>query len=121
MLLAATVIGLTIFGAVSADGLTRPWLATVLLVLPCVVAAARLSARRPPSVAGALGVTAAGGGFVAMCHAITESHFTFFIAVAALALYRDWAPCGMFLVATTLHHGLFGTIANGSTFDHNHT
>jgi diguanylate cyclase (GGDEF)-like protein/PAS domain S-box-containing protein len=121
MLLAATVIGLTIFGAFSADGLTRPWLATVLLVLPCVVAAARLSGRRPPSVAVALGFTAAGGGFVAMCHGITESHFTFFIAVAALALYRDWAPFGMFLVATTLHHGLFGTIANGSTFDHNHT
>jgi len=120
MLLAATVIGLTIFGAFSDDGLTRSWLATVLLVLPCVVAAARLPGRRLPSIAVALGLTAACGGFVAMCHGLTEAHFTFFIAVAALALYRDWAPFGMFLVATTLHHGVFGTFLNDRTFDHNH-
>ena len=121
MLLAATVIGLTIFGALSEEGLTRSWLATVLLVLPCVVAAARLPGRRLPSIAVALGLTAACGGFVAMCHGITEAHFTFFIAVAALALYRDWAPFGMFLVATTAHHGVFGTLLNDRTFDHNHS
>jgi len=120
MLLAATVIGLTIFGALSGDGLTRAWLATVLLVLPCVVAAARIPGRRLPSVAVALGLTAACAGFVAMCHGLTEAHFTFFVAVAALALYRDWAPFGMFLAATTLHHGVLGTLLNGSTFDQHH-
>ena len=117
ILLAGAVVGLTIFGALY-DGLTGPWLFTVLLVLPCTVAAARLPGRRPPSVAVSLGFTAACGGFVAMCHGLTEAHFTFFIAVAALALYRDWAPFGVFLVATTLHHSVLGTILNDRTFDH---
>src|SRR5690349_9134797 len=87
-LLAATVVGLTVFGAFSDDGLTRSWLFTVLIVLPCAVAAARLPGRRLPSVAVALGFTAFCGGFVAMCHGLTEAHFSFFIVVAALALYR---------------------------------
>ncbi|WP_433360302.1 putative bifunctional diguanylate cyclase/phosphodiesterase [Actinoplanes sp. CA-142083] len=117
-LLAATVVGLTVFGVFSDEGLTKSWLYTVLIVLPCVVAAARLPGRRLPSVAVALGFTAFCGGFVAMCHGLTEAHFSFFIAVAALALYRDWAPFGMFLVATTLHHGVFGSIVNDRTFDH---
>jgi diguanylate cyclase (GGDEF)-like protein/PAS domain S-box-containing protein len=118
MLLAATVVGLTIFGAFTDEGLTEAWLITVLIVLPCVVAAARLPGRRLPSIAVALGFTAFCGGFVAMCHGLTEAHFTFFIAVAALALYRDWAPFGMFLVATTLHHGVFGTLIHSRTYDH---
>jgi diguanylate cyclase (GGDEF)-like protein/PAS domain S-box-containing protein len=117
-LLAATVIALTAFGVWTDEGLTGAWLVTVLIVLPCAVAAARLPGRRLPSVAVALGFTAFCGGFVAMCHGLTEAHFSFFIVVAALALYRDWAPFGMFLVATTLHHGVFGSIANHRTFDH---
>ncbi|MFI5897897.1 putative bifunctional diguanylate cyclase/phosphodiesterase [Actinoplanes sp. NPDC051513] len=118
MLLAATVVGLTVFGAWTDEGLTRSWLFTVLLVLPCVVAAARLPGRRLPSIAVALGFTAFCGGFVAMSHGLTEAHFTFFIVIAALALYRDWAPFGVFLIATTLHHGVFGSLLSDRTYDH---
>jgi EAL domain-containing protein (putative c-di-GMP-specific phosphodiesterase class I) len=106
-ILGATIVALTVFGAF-ADGLSSAWLITVFLVLPCVVAASKLPGRRLPSTFVALGFTAACGGFVAMAHGLTEAHFTFFIAVAALALYRDWTPFGMFLLATTLHHGVFG-------------
>ncbi|WP_030442171.1 putative bifunctional diguanylate cyclase/phosphodiesterase [Actinoplanes subtropicus] len=105
MLLAATVIGPTIFGAFLGGGLAGPWLVTVLLVLPCVLAAARLPGRRPPSVAVALGFTVGCGGLVAMCHGRPEARFAFYIVLAALALYRDWAPFGVFLVATTVVTG----------------
>ena len=118
LLLAGCVVALTVFGAFSDDGLDRAWLWTVLLSLPCVVAAVRLPGRRLPAVAVALGLTVVCAGFVVMCHGLTEAHFTFFIAVAALAIYRDWAPFGMFLVATTLHHGVFGSIVNDRTYDH---
>jgi diguanylate cyclase (GGDEF)-like protein/PAS domain S-box-containing protein len=117
ILLAGTVAALTGFG-VFQDGLTRPWLVTVLLVLPCVVAAVRLPGRRLPSTAVALGFTAACAGFVAMAHGLTEGHFTFFIVIGALALYRDWAPFGAFLVATVLHHAIFGALVSDKTFDH---
>ncbi|MEU4241745.1 EAL domain-containing protein [Actinoplanes sp. NPDC026619] len=117
LLLAASVAGLTIFGAFR-DALTSPWLISVLLVLPCVVAAARVRHRRLASVAVAFGFVVVCAGFVAMCDGLTEAHFTFFIAVAALALYRDWAPFGVFLVATTLDHAVLGSVASEHTFDH---
>ena len=109
MLLGGTVAALTVYGALQ-DGLTRPWLITVLVVLPCVIAAVRLPGRRLPSIAVALGFTAACGGFVAMSHGLTEAHFTFFIVIGALALYRDWAPFGAFLVGVVLHHAVAGAI-----------
>ena len=116
-LLAATVGALTLFGA-AAHGLDGAWLLTVFLVLPCVVAARLLPGRRLPSIFVAAGFTAACGGFVTMAGGLTEAHFTYFIAVAALALYRDWAPFGMFLLGTILHHGVTGLLYSDSTYDH---
>jgi diguanylate cyclase (GGDEF)-like protein len=116
ILLAASVAGLTVFGALRDEFVAA--LVAVLLILPCVVAAVKLPPRRLPSIFVALGFTTACGSFVAMNDGLIEAHFTFFIAVAALALYRDWAPFGMFLVATTLHHAVFGTLLSDQTYDH---
>ncbi len=117
LLLGSSVLALTAFG-VARRGLDVDWLLTVLLILPCVVGAVLLPARRLPSISVAVGFTVACAGFVAMCDGLTESHFTFFIAVAALALYRDWAPFGAFLVGITLHHAVFGTIFGAHTYYH---
>ncbi|MCA2214088.1 putative bifunctional diguanylate cyclase/phosphodiesterase [Jidongwangia harbinensis] len=117
LLLASTVVGLTGLGA-ALGGLDLVWLVTVLLILPCVLGAVRLRGRRLASILVALGFTVACGGFVAMLDGLTEAHFSFFIAVAALALYRDWAPFGAFLVATTLHHAAFGAVASEQTYGH---
>jgi diguanylate cyclase (GGDEF)-like protein/PAS domain S-box-containing protein len=117
LLLSAAVVGLTVFGRLG-PGLDTAWLITVLLILPCVVTAALLRPRRLPSIFVAIGFTIACAGFVTMCHGQTEAHFTFFIAVAALALYRDWAPFGAFLVSTVLHHAISGALLLGRTYDH---
>jgi diguanylate cyclase (GGDEF)-like protein/PAS domain S-box-containing protein len=117
LLLAACVVGLTLFGFVR-QSLDTGWIYGVLLVLPCVVAAARVRRRRLAAVAVALGFVVVCATFVAMCGGVTEAHFTFFIAVAALALYRDWAPFGMFLAATTLDHAILGTLVEDHTFQH---
>ena len=116
-LLASTVVGLTLFGA-ARRGLDADWLLTVLLILACVVGAVTLPSRRLPSISVAAGFTVACAGFVAMSDGLTESHFSFFVAVAALALYRDWAPFGAFLIGTTLHHAVFGTLVSDHTYDH---
>ncbi|WIM98665.1 EAL domain-containing protein [Actinoplanes oblitus] len=117
IILAVAVVAVTVFGTLRPGGaLTLLW--TDLLVLPCVVAASRLPHRRLRSVSVAIGFTVACAGFVSLSNGLTEAHFAFFVAVAALALYRDWAPFGAFLVATTLHHGLFGALAGTHTYDH---
>ncbi|MET0423412.1 MAG: EAL domain-containing protein, partial [Actinoplanes sp.] len=115
VLLAATMPVLIVLGVLR-DGMTRPALITVLLVLVCVLGAVRLRPRRLPSMFVAFGFTVACAGFVTVCSGVTESHFAFFVAVAALALYRDWAPFGMFLIATVLHHAVFGVLMGEHTY-----
>jgi diguanylate cyclase (GGDEF)-like protein/PAS domain S-box-containing protein len=117
LLLAATVPLLTAFG-VFRHALATDWLITIFAVLGCVVAAVSLRPRRLPSMFVALGFTFACAGFVTMCGGLTEAHFSFFIAVAALALYRDWTPFGVFLLATTCQHAIFGAVYGDHTFDH---
>jgi diguanylate cyclase (GGDEF)-like protein/PAS domain S-box-containing protein len=117
VLLAASLPVLTYVG-VTRDDVDATWLVTIALVLPCVIAAAVLRTRRLPSVLVAIGFSIACAGFVAINHGLTEAHFTFFVAVAALALYRHWAPFGAFLIVTVLHHAVFGWIISDRTFDH---
>ncbi|GAA1588931.1 putative bifunctional diguanylate cyclase/phosphodiesterase [Actinoplanes couchii] len=118
-LLAASIGALSIYGALSGQFATAnvaTWL--LPLVLLCIVAAATLPGRRLPSVLVSLGFTLACAAFVAMAHNQTEAHFSFFIAVGALALYRDWAPFGVFLMATTIQHAIFGTSHFGPMYGH---
>ncbi len=118
VLLAVIMAALIVFGVLQGDEHTPALLLTVGLTLPCLVAASLLRSRRVRAVFVALGYTVACAGFVSLAHGLTEAHFTFFIAVAALALYRDWAPFGAFLIATVLHHGVFGTLVSDHTYDH---
>ncbi|WP_127501051.1 putative bifunctional diguanylate cyclase/phosphodiesterase [Actinoplanes solisilvae] len=117
-LLAASMVALLAFGALRAELGTNLTTWMVLLVLPCVVAAATMRGRRLPSIFVAFGFTVACAAFVALTHGQTEAHFTFFIAIAALALYRDWAPFGVFLIFTTAHHALFGVVDADLTYGH---
>lgn len=118
VLLAVSMVALIVFGVLQDSTHVPSLLATVGLVLPCLLAATRPRSRRLRSVFVALGYTAACAGFVSLAHGLTEAHFSFFIAVAALALYRDWAPFGAFLAATTVHHAVFGALLGDHTYDH---
>jgi diguanylate cyclase (GGDEF)-like protein len=117
VLLAASLVFLIVFGTLR-DRLTGGALIGALLILPCLLAAAKLPGRRLPSTFVALGLMVACADFVALCDGLTEAHFTFFIAVAALALYRDWVPFGAFLLATVVDHAVAGALFGSATFDH---
>ena len=116
-LLASCLVGLTLFGA-SRHRLDLSWLLTTLAILACLVAATRLRPRRLPSVCVAIGSTVVCGSFVSMSDGLTEAHFSFLIVIPILALYRDWAPFGVFLVGTVVHHAIGGSLFGGRTFDH---
>ena len=118
VLLAAGIPLLTVVGALRDEGFDAAWFITVALVLPCVIAAGVMTSKRLPSILVAVGFTALCGGFVAVCHGLTEAHFTYFVVVAALALYRDWAPFLALLIGTVLHHSVLGALAGDRTYDH---
>jgi diguanylate cyclase (GGDEF)-like protein/PAS domain S-box-containing protein len=117
VILAASLALLTAFGALR-HGLDPAGVTAVLLILPCLLAAVRLPGRRLPSIFVALGFVVACADFVAMCDGLTEAHFTFFIVVAALALYRDWAPFGVLLAAVVADHAVLGALFSSDTYDH---
>jgi diguanylate cyclase (GGDEF)-like protein/PAS domain S-box-containing protein len=110
---------LTAVGAATGT-LDRAWMAIVGLICACTLGAIFLPPRRLPSMCVALGLAIACMGFVTMLHGLTEAHFTFFIAIGALALYRDWAPFGVFLVATVAHHTVAGVWHTTNVFNHGH-
>ncbi|MFC4069414.1 putative bifunctional diguanylate cyclase/phosphodiesterase [Actinoplanes subglobosus] len=117
VLLAVCMVLLTVFGVLR-DAEAGDLLITDGMVLTSLVVATLPRNRRVRSLAVALGYVAASGGFVAICQGLTEAHFAFFILIPALALYRDWAPFGGFLVGTTLHHAGFGVVQADHTFGH---
>ncbi|MDO9381124.1 MAG: EAL domain-containing protein [Nocardioidaceae bacterium] len=48
----------------------------------------------------------------------TEAHFHFFVMVALVALYQDWAPFGTALLLVLAHHGILGTLVPHDVFGH---
>ncbi|MEV0903020.1 EAL domain-containing protein [Actinoplanes sp. NPDC049802] len=117
VLLGVCMVLLTGFGVFGA-GHPADLLVIDGLLLLCLVGAVRLRNRRVRSSLVAFGFATACAGFVALSHGLTEAHFSFFIVVAALALYRDWVPFGGFLAATVLHHAGLGVADADHTFGH---
>jgi diguanylate cyclase (GGDEF)-like protein/PAS domain S-box-containing protein len=120
-LLTWTMIGSSIL--LTAVGIVRnqldvEWLVSVTLIFLCTMGALFLPPRRLPSSAVAIGLTVVCADLVMMYDGLTEAHFSFFIAVGALALYRDWLPFGAFLTCTVAHHALMGVLMAHRTYDH---
>jgi diguanylate cyclase (GGDEF)-like protein/PAS domain S-box-containing protein len=97
--------------------LDSEWLVVIVVMSLCTLGAVLLPPRRLPSCAVALGLTAGCAGLVMAYDGLTEAHFSFFIAVGALALYRDWMPFGVFLAATVGHHAVMGVVMPPMTYD----
>jgi diguanylate cyclase (GGDEF)-like protein/PAS domain S-box-containing protein len=113
----ASTVALTGVGIVR-DRLDVEWLVAVVLISGCTLGAFFLPPHRLPSSAVALGFTAVCADLVMMFDGLTEAHFSFFIVVGALALYRDWVPFITFLTATVAHHALAGVFMAHMTYDH---
>ncbi|MCU7728883.1 EAL domain-containing protein [Actinoplanes sp. KI2] len=103
VLLPASAVTLTVFG-LAYTGLDRVWLLSVAAILACAVGAVLLRPRRLPSILVAAGLAVACDGFLVMSDGLTVAHFSFFVVAAALALYHDWTPFGVFLVTALAGH-----------------
>jgi signal transduction histidine kinase len=90
----------------------------VLLPLAALVVAARLSrgGRAVRSLAGTLGLLMCSALVVHLGDGATEAHFHFFVTVAVIALYQDWALYALALVFVLVHHAfVVGPEANGGS------
>jgi hypothetical protein len=55
---------------------------------------------------------------VLMMHGLIEAHFHFFAMIPIVALYEDWVPFGLAVSIVLLHHGVMGTVAPDSVYNH---
>ncbi len=95
----------------------------VLIEVAPVIATAAVAAwprvpRRLRSLAATVSLVTSSAVLVHVTGGLIESHFHFFVVVAVIMLYQDWA---VFLVAfgyVVLHHGIAGTISPESVYNH---
>ena len=88
--------------------LTEPREVWYVLLPLAALLAARLpgGSRALRSLAGTLGLLTCSALVVHLADGATEAHFHFFVAVAVIALYQDWALYALALVFVLAHHAL---------------
>ncbi len=90
----------------------------VLLPLAALLVAACLprASRAVRSLAGTFGLLTCSALVVHLADGTTEAHFHFFVTVAVIALYQDWALYALALAFVLLHHAfLVGPEDNGGS------
>jgi len=114
LVLAAHLPVLLLWGLLAAPG--ELW--HVVLPLAALLVAARVpgGSRAVRSLAGTLGLLTCSALVVHLGHGAVEAHFHFFVTVAVIALYQDWALYALALGFVLLHHAFIaGPEANGGS------
>jgi serine phosphatase RsbU (regulator of sigma subunit)/PAS domain-containing protein len=92
--------------------------ALVLLAATAAVAAIPHERRRLAASAASVMMLLVTADLVHLSHGVIEMHFLFFVIVAAVTLYQQWAPFLSAIAFVTLHHGVIGTISPEVTYNH---
>jgi diguanylate cyclase (GGDEF)-like protein len=117
-LLVAHAFVFAIYGLAS-DESTAGTLSTVAVPALGAYAASRRSL--PRGLRSAIGATSSMLTSAVVVHLMSgsiEAHFHFFAMIPIIALYEDWVPFGLAVLVVLLHHGLMGTVAPKTVYDH---
>ena len=99
------------FAAIFEGGMVLHTIAEGLAVALFAAVAAWGTRRRDiQATAVALGLMTSSAFLVHLSGGYIELHFHFFVMVAFLALYQDWAPYLLAIIFVTVHHGIFGVL-----------
>ncbi len=92
--------------------------AALLVAGTALVSAIPQTRRRLAASGASVMMLVATAVIVHLSGGVIEMHFLFFVIVAAVTLYQQWAPFLSAVVFVTLHHGVIGTIDPESTYNH---
>ncbi|WP_217922628.1 putative bifunctional diguanylate cyclase/phosphodiesterase [Miltoncostaea oceani] len=79
-----------------------------VVALPAVPALMTRFGRQARAMAAAASLFLASAVLVHLAGGLTEMHFHFFVMVCVVSLYQDWAPFGMAVGITLVHHLAMG-------------
>ena len=72
--------------------------------------------RRLQAMAAALGLFTCSAMIVHLFDGAIEAHFHYFVILAVVALYQDWAVYALAIGFVALQHGILGALSPGSVF-----
>jgi diguanylate cyclase (GGDEF)-like protein len=114
----ANAVGLLLFALARGYPLHHSLVDTLVVGAPAALASwSRLSAKAR-SAAAAFSLITASAVLVHLWDGTIEAHFHFFVVVSVLTLYQDWLPYLLAIGYVVVHHGVMGTLAADSVFNH---
>ena len=116
-LLAAHVPVIAVLAAVRL-GPTDALLQVVPLVALLGAALVPLRSRLVRALAASMGLLTCSALLVHVFEGVVEVHFHYFVVVAVVALYQDWAVYVLAIAFVALQHGVMGALRPGSVFPH---
>jgi diguanylate cyclase (GGDEF)-like protein/PAS domain S-box-containing protein len=109
---------LWLFGALMGRGVVQCATAAGLVAAAAALASWPQRSMRFRAVLASLGLLTASSGLVHLSGGYIELHFHFFVMVAVIALYHDWAPFLAAIGLVVFEHGAGGLIAPESVYNH---
>jgi diguanylate cyclase (GGDEF)-like protein len=101
-------------GLPAADVLTN----TAVPTLGAYAASRGSLSRAVRSGIGAISLMLTSAVVVHLMNGSIEGHFHFFVMIPVVALYEDWIPFLLAVGVVLLHHGVIGTLAPTTVYDH---
>ena len=118
LLLWAHVAGIVAFAQIMGEGALHGLLESLPVAALAVAASERWLSRLWRTTAAAVGLLTCSAILVHLSGGYIEAHFHFFVMVAVVVLYQEWAPFLAAVGYVVLHHGIAGALAPDSVFNH---
>ena len=117
-LLGVHALGLSVFGLAIGRSPVVSFGAGAALALIAGLSAIRCLSVRFRSVVATFGLMTSSALLVHLSGGYIEMHFHFFVMMAVIVLYQDWAPFLLGLLFVVLDHGLMGMVAPYLVYNH---
>jgi signal transduction histidine kinase len=111
-------LGIVGFGLIAGDGLAHSLAHGATIAAFASLAAWERLGRTLRAVLASCGLITASAVLVHLSGGYIELHFHFFAMLPIIALYQEWTPFLLAIGYVALHHGLMGTLAPVSVYNH---
>jgi signal transduction histidine kinase len=112
------VLAIVAFGLIAGEGPAHSLAHGATVAGFAVLAAWARLGRTIRAVLASCGLITASAVLVHLSGGYIELHFHFFVMLPIIALYQEWTPFLLAIGYVALHHGLMGTLAPGSVYNH---
>jgi two-component system, sensor histidine kinase and response regulator len=118
LLLWLHVFGIPCFGFIHGNPLAQNIAAGTIVMGIAALAMWKTLGRRTQAGVATLGLMTSSALLVHLSGGYIELHFHFFVMMAVVALYQDWAPFLLALLFIVVDHGVMGMVASHAVYNH---